>query len=325
MRMLSLCSGIGGADLSANWAGIEVVGQVEIDPFCRQVLAKHWPLVKRMGDIKDVAGNEFGEIDIVVGGVPCQPFSYAGKQGGTEDDRHLWPEMLRIVRTCNPTWIIVENVAGFIQMALDIVQFDLEGAGYQSRAFVLPACAVGAPHRRERVFIVSHADGDRQRIWQGQSEQFAQCPRTSKLGIDGTERAMAYSNSSGLQECDLSAFPADKGYSAWRNVEDTSCQGSSSEWDGTSTKKNDTACTSDTGQSQPGVGRGPHGFPSGLHGHQWPAGPRESQHSWEPPRTITAKLPDRTKRLKALGNAIVPQQIYPIFHAIMELESEVGL
>lgn len=283
MKMLSLCSGIGGADLSASWAGIEIVGQVEIDPFCQAILAKHWPSIKRMGDIKDVQGNEFGEIDIVVGGVPCQPFSCAGKRGGTEDDRHLWPEMLRIVRTCNPTWVVVENVAGFIHMALDIVQFDLEGSGYQSRAFILPACAVGAPHRRERVFIV------------------------------------AYTCSSGWQECNVSTLTEKQRHIAGCNVEDTATRRFQEQQD--PSWAHNELDASGTGQSKSRVGRGPHGLSTGMdRPHRWPAGPGESQRSWEPPRTITEKLPDRTKRLKALGNSIVPQQIYPIFDLIVRSE-----
>lgn len=99
LRMLSLCSGIGGADLAVEWTGaIEIVGQVEVDPFCQRILEKHWPHVKRMGDIREVRGDEFGSIDLVVGGIPCQPFSSAGKQRGTDDDRYLWPDMFRIVQ-----------------------------------------------------------------------------------------------------------------------------------------------------------------------------------------------------------------------------------
>ncbi len=159
LRLLSICSGIGGADLAAEWTGgIEIVGQVEIDPFCRTVLSKHWPHVKRLRDIKEVQGDEFGKIDLVVAGIPCQPFSNAGKQRGAADDRYLWPDLLRIVQRCQPRWLVIENVDDFTYLALDLVQADLEGEGYAVQAVVFPACAVGAPHIRQRCFVVAHAN-----------------------------------------------------------------------------------------------------------------------------------------------------------------------
>src|SRR5579859_5694725 len=154
MRMLSLFSGIGGLDLAAEWAGMEIVGQVEIDPFCQAVLAKHWPDVPRKADIYDVVGDEFGTIDIVAGGFPCQPFSVAGKRRGKADDRYLWPEMFRVITAARPAWVCGENVPALVGMALDDVCADLESAGYSCWPVLIPACAVGAPHLRERLFIV---------------------------------------------------------------------------------------------------------------------------------------------------------------------------
>jgi DNA (cytosine-5)-methyltransferase 1 len=140
---------------------MECVGQIEIDPFCQKILAKHWPNVKRMEDIKNVRGDEFGTVDLVCGGFPCQPFSCAGKRKGKSDDRYLWPEMLRIIKTAGPSWIIVENVAGIISMELDKVLFDLESIGCQMQTFIIPACAVDAPHRRDRVWIIAHSTNTR--------------------------------------------------------------------------------------------------------------------------------------------------------------------
>lgn len=156
MKFLSLFAGIGGFDLGLERAGMQCVGQVEIDPFCQAVLAHHWPHVRRIDDIRKVRGNEFGTVDLICGGFPCQPFSLAGQRAGAKDDRYLWPEMCRIIQTCRPAWVLGENVAGIIGVELDKVLSDLESIGYAVQCFVIPACAVDAPHRRDRVWIVAH-------------------------------------------------------------------------------------------------------------------------------------------------------------------------
>lgn len=155
MKFISLFAGIGGFDLGLERAGMQCVGQVEINPFCQRVLAHHWPEVKRIGDIRNVNGTEFGAVDLVCGGFPCQPFSHAGKRRGKEDDRYLWPEMLRVIKAYRPAWVLGENVAGIVSMALDTVLSDLEAQGYQCEAFIIPACAVDAKHERKRVYIVA--------------------------------------------------------------------------------------------------------------------------------------------------------------------------
>lgn len=161
---LSLFSGIGGLDLAAERAGFKSVGQCEWADFPTKVLEQHWPDVPRWRDIRDLTGADFYErtnrrtVDVISGGFPCQPFSVAGKQRGKEDDRYLWPEMVRVIKELRPSWVIGENVAGIINMALDTVLSDLETAGYTVRTFVLPACGIGAPHQRYRTAIVAHAD-----------------------------------------------------------------------------------------------------------------------------------------------------------------------
>ena len=160
---LSLFSGIGGLDLAAEMAGFETVGQCEWADFQTKVLEKHWPDVPRWRDIRTLTGDSFYEktglrtVDVISGGFPCQPFSVAGKHGGKEDDRYLWPEMLRVIRELRPTWVIGENVPGIVNMALDQVLSDLEDEGYSAQPFIIPACGVDAPHKRERVCIVAHA------------------------------------------------------------------------------------------------------------------------------------------------------------------------
>jgi DNA (cytosine-5)-methyltransferase 1 len=160
VRVLDLFSGIGGFSLGLERAGMETVAFCEIDPYCRAVLKKHWPEVPCHDDVRSIP--KIGGIDVICGGFPCQPFSVAGKQRGAADDRHLWPAMLEVVKRERPTWVLGENVTGLIKLGLDQVLSDLEAEGYACRTFVIPACAVGAPHRRDRLWIVAHAERDQQ-------------------------------------------------------------------------------------------------------------------------------------------------------------------
>ena len=160
---LSLFSGIGGLDIAAEMAGIETVGQCEYADYPYAILQQHWPTVPKWRDIRTLTGDDFYRrtglrtVDIISGGFPCQPFSQAGKRRGKEDDRYLWPEMLRVIRELKPTWVVGENVPGIVSLALDTVLSDLEAEGYEVQTFVIPACGVDAPHRRDRVAILAHA------------------------------------------------------------------------------------------------------------------------------------------------------------------------
>jgi len=165
VRMLSLFTGIGGFDCAAQrvWGEGTTVAFCEIDPFCQQVLKKHWPGVPIFSDIRELGREQLeqlGPIDIITGGFPCQPFSHAGQRRGTEDDRHLWPEMLRVIRLVKPRWVLGENVSGLLSLEGGVVfencLSDLEAEGYSVQAFIIPACAVNAPHRRDRVWIVAN-------------------------------------------------------------------------------------------------------------------------------------------------------------------------
>jgi DNA (cytosine-5)-methyltransferase 1 len=161
--VLDLFSGIGGFALACEWVGWETIGFCEQDKFCQKVLAKHWPGVPIHDDIRtldaDMVMGWTGGRPVwgIVGGWPCQPFSVAGKQRGTEDDRHLWPEFSRLVGELRPDVIVGENVPGFIGLALDQVLADLEAQDYACGTVVLPAAGVNAPHRRDRVWIAAHA------------------------------------------------------------------------------------------------------------------------------------------------------------------------
>ena len=161
---LSLFTGIGGLDIAAEAAGFRTVGQCEWADYQTKVLERHWPDVPRWRDVRTLTKESFYEktglrtVDVISGGFPCQPFSVAGKRGGKEDDRWLWPEMFRVIKELQPTWVIGENVPGILHLALDTVLADLESAGYTPVSFIVPACGVDAPHRRDRVFIVAYAE-----------------------------------------------------------------------------------------------------------------------------------------------------------------------
>ena len=159
LRYLSLFSGIGGFDLGFDRAGMVCAGQVEFDEKARAVLAKHWPDVPRMTDVREVQGHEFGTVDVICGGFPCQPHSIAGKRRGAADDRNLWPEYRRIVESARPRWVVGENVPGLAHTMLDAIISDLENLHYEVVTFDIPAIAFDARHIRRRLFIVAHYEG----------------------------------------------------------------------------------------------------------------------------------------------------------------------
>ena len=189
MKHLDLFSGIGGFALAARWVGIETVQFVEIEPFAQKVLNKNFPNIPIHDDIKTFKADEFSGIGIITGGYPCQPFSQAGKRRGEEDDRHLWPAMFEIIRSCRPDWVLAENVAGHVSMGLDEVLSDLESEDYTCQPLIVPACAVDAPHRRDRVWIVADSTGKRpyrlqpkERVFQKKnqnSSKFSHCYRSN--------------------------------------------------------------------------------------------------------------------------------------------------
>lgn len=159
MKHLDLFSGIGGFTLTANLAGFETVGFSEVDPFCDSVLKKHWPGIPNFGDIQTL--NYTDHIQLITGGFPCQPFSIAGKRKGKDDERYLWREMYRLIRSIKPCWVVAENVTGIVSLALDDILSGLEKENYTTKAFVIPACAANAPHRRDRLWIIANRHSER--------------------------------------------------------------------------------------------------------------------------------------------------------------------
>ena len=167
LKTLDLFSGIGGFSIGLERAGFKTVAFCEIDEYCKLVLKKHWEDTKIYSDVRDLTRQKFEEDglelpEIITGGVPCQPFSVAGRQKGTEDNRHLWPEMFRVIKDFSPKWIIIENVRGLINIqdgvVFERVHADLANEGFETQSFIIPAAGVGAPHRRDRVWVVAYSE-----------------------------------------------------------------------------------------------------------------------------------------------------------------------
>jgi DNA (cytosine-5)-methyltransferase 1 len=164
MTVGSLFSGIGGFDLGFERAGFEIRWQVEIDDYATRVLEKHWPNVRRYRDVRECGAN-LAPVDVICGGFPCQPHSLAGRRGGSADERDLWGEFARIIRDTQPRWVVAENVPGLLSSEsgrfFGRVLRDLAESGYDAEWDCLPASAFGAPHRRDRVWIIAYANGRR--------------------------------------------------------------------------------------------------------------------------------------------------------------------
>lgn len=284
LRVLDLFSGIGGFSLGLErTGGFETVAFCEIDPFCRKVLKKHWPEVPCFEDVRTLDAAGLGRIDLVTGGYPCQPFSHAGKRLGAEDDRHLWPEMLAVIKAVRPTWVIGENVAGHISMGLDDVLFDLDAAGYAARAFAIPAVAVGAHHRRMRVWIVAHDDcacGDRHKVNEVR-------PRWD--AAESCVRAVADAHRPRPQGWDSGSLQE-------RPDERAAWAGGSSVADTAGIGRGEGH--QDTGGRSEGT-RTPIKWPGFANGGGWLPEPELGR--------VAHGIPNRVDRLKALGNAVVPQ------------------
>ena len=185
MKHGSLFSGIGGFDLAAEWMGWENVFHCEWNEFGQKVLKYYWP---KAITYEDITKTDFtihrGKIDVLTGGFPCQPYSVSGKRKGTEDERHLWPEMLRAIREIQPTWVVAENVRGLINwnggMVFEEVQADLEAEGFEVQSFILPAASANAPHKRDRVWFVANSDNNRNMRKPAQNESESKEDRVSK-------------------------------------------------------------------------------------------------------------------------------------------------
>ena len=158
MTVGSLCTGIGGLDRGLEQAGLRVVWQCELDPYCRQVLAAHWPEVPCYDDVRHLPAD-LERVDLVCAGYPCQPFSFCGNRAGADDPRHLWPAVRDAIRSLRPRWALLENVPGHLGLGFDTVLADLAALGFDAEWSLISACSMGAPHLRERLFCVAYTPG----------------------------------------------------------------------------------------------------------------------------------------------------------------------
>ena len=315
---------------------METIAFCEIEDYSCKVLRKHWPHVPIHRDIKELNGRRYrGTVDLVCGGFPCQPFSVAGKQRGAEDDRALWPEMLRVIREVAPRYVIAENVTGIIRMELDSVLSDLEDSGYACQTFVIPACGVDAPHRRDRVWIIaSHTNGP---ALQPMANTHPERQLQSQ-GVEQEQRGWAGNSSEDV------AHAKRKTEGRWRIQRPSKNSGEDEEGPPKEFGRYGEA-VADTDSND---GRGRSGSqPRGRHSRVEHSGSSPRQHKqgsnedvvhgyqrsnvrgiaiWEPEPSVgrvANGIPRRVDRLKGLGNAVVPQIVEEIGRIIMV--SELGI
>lgn len=334
MRHGSLFSGIGGFDLASEWMGWENVFHCEWNEFGKKVLKYYWPKAISYDDITKADFTiHRGKIDILTGGFPCQPYSTAGKRLGKEDDRHLWPEMLRAIREIQPTYVVGENVLGLVNwdggLVFNEVQADLEAEGYEVQPFVLPAAAVNAPHRRDRVWFVAYRYDSRNSAPSSRTDG-----KQSEDSIEWQQPQLKYcrlsnkgnatnSNCNGQQQCDCQyEVNASKGginaqrdigpvYDEQPLIKHALCQRQKRRMHTTKrkaairkqfSKRNARSFRPTTWQNFPTqspICAGDDGISSRLDGITF--------SKW------------RNESIKAAGNAIVPQVVYQIFQAISKM------
>lgn len=305
MKVVDLFSGIGGFHIGLEAAGMEIIAHCEINPFCQKILKKHWPDVPIFDDIFKLKREDIsGPVDLVCGGFPCQPFSVAGKQKGKEDDRFLWPEMLRVIKEFKPNWVLAENVTGIINMALDEVLSDLEGEGYETTTFIIPACAKDAPHRRDRVWIVAYSEfitsnqrhkSSMQRRRQDKTEQIRMGSCAQDVVDSGLlGQAQHEIKTTGLEQC------GKKG-----NVPDSDSKGLQGPAQGEFRSISSQAKSFKRSQS------------GGTNAKEWTDWPTEPNVG-----RVANGIPSRVDRLKGLGNAVVPQIVEVIGRAILNQKTD---
>jgi DNA (cytosine-5)-methyltransferase 1 len=309
----SLFSGIGGIDVAFAAAGFDIRFQVEIDPFCRKVLAKHapryWPNAAQHVDIRDVGRAELGSVDVLFGGFPCQDISVAGNGAGLEGERSgLWYEFRRIIGDLRPRIVFVENVPAITSRGGTTVIAHLAALGYDARWGIVGAADAGAPHQRDRWFCVAYAGGI------GYAEPAAAANRPhSRIGYgEARQQAGQYEQYSSIASREAVAFAGCFGLEARTNKQRSIRAQTLSLIAGSAADETEW-------HSQSRMGRNHDGIPAWLDRPRFPAGSGQSQHAWEPPRQVEKRPADWAARVKALGNAVVPQVVYPFAVEIARL------
>jgi DNA (cytosine-5)-methyltransferase 1 len=333
----SLFSGIGGFDLASEWMGWDNKFHCEWNEFGQKVLHHYWPNAELFTDITKSNFTKYAnKIDILTGGFPCQPYSSAGKRLGKEDARHLWPEMLRAIREIQPRWVVGENVRGLTNwnggLVFDEVQSDLEAQGYEVLPFLLPACAVNAPHRRDRIWFVAHSKNNGcnqrgQRVDKRQVNKFQdRNSLRNQFTTNGEEPNVAHSNSNGLNECNSNneINTSERGLNALDDIDKSDGNGDAADTNGSRFKTfNNKESKLGTKNTTKTLSRN---SIESIHSRNW----------WENFPTVSPicngddGLSDRldnitfpkwrNESIKAGGNAIVPQVVYQIFKAIEQYE-----
>jgi DNA (cytosine-5)-methyltransferase 1 len=348
MKLISLFSGIGGFELAGEWAGWQNVVSCEINPFGRKVLEYYWPNAYHHDDIKTLTfekidyeltqrfGAKWNADDIILtGGFPCQPYSAAGKRLGKEDERHLWPEMCRIIREVQPRWVVGENVLGLVNwnggLVFEEVQADLEAEGYEVQPFILPAASVGnCPHKRDRVWFVAYSDHKGRSCGSGQiQETNGEIPKrdnnaepcnTGSGNAPDTDnvRLQQWKTPRTLGEAQKEIFG--QGHKPSMRIKTNECFGNAP----------DTESKGSWGELQQRQGKGQFGRQNSRNEHipNWENFPTQS-----PIRTgndgLSTELDGitfskwRNESIKAGGNAIVPQVVFQIFKAINEYQTNI--
>jgi DNA (cytosine-5)-methyltransferase 1 len=343
IRHGSLFSGIGGFELPSEWMGWENVFHCEINPFGRKILKYYWPGAESFEDITKTNFTKYhGTIDILSGGFPCQPFSLAGKRKGTEDDRNLWPEMLRAIREIQPKWVVGENVFGIINwsggLVFEQVQADLEAEGYEVIPVILPACGQNAPHKRERIWFVAYNNNN------GHGEQgFGKSTKSSEqhgyLGngkiIPGREfqnknmerlPVVTHSINGGYrgneeQDKNKNSLPKQHRATIRAGMFDGTNNGDVAD---TENKRLQRLCNT---REAKGEGTKSNQFFTGLYNNgRWENFPTQppvrGRNDGFSSRLDGITFPKwRNESIKAYGNAIVPQVVYQIFKVIQEMEN----
>ncbi|MGN6759453.1 MAG: DNA cytosine methyltransferase [Thermomicrobiales bacterium] len=301
----SLFAGIGGLDLGLERAGMRCLWQVEIDEYCRRVLAKHWPDVPKFGDIQELRGDELQRVDLICGGFPCQDISNAGKRAGIGGERSgLWSEYIRLVRVLRPRFVLVENVAALLGRGMDTVLGDLAASGYDAEWDCVSARAVGAPHIRERIFVLAYTAG---------------CESGERFEPDVQRRRTNDSKQIGLGCCGISGAVAD---ASCIQLRPESCAGTDApRHPGARTVSTEYAILAHPDRQSLAVGEVFGGNARAeltaferscrARGGQWAAEPAVGR--------VANGIPGRMDRLRGLGNAVVPQIAEFIGRRIMEV------
>ncbi len=332
MKVGSLFSGGGLGDFGFIAAGMEITWQCEIDEYCQKILALRYPESTKYRDIKTLKGADLEPVDIITGGFPCQPFSVAGKQKGKEDNRYLWPEMLRVIKECRPRWIVGENVPGIINLALDTVCSDLEAEGYEVWPIVFPSHALGAWHKRDRLWIVCHAKYDGQPSSQESRgiETRSDCGKARTKQASESSRSseqyapMANAKSNGTQGGIFEPrTPRDESIQSSEDVADTSNAGVEGICGReNSSLKNDANTDADRLQ---GCCEARDIGSQGQNSEQLLTGYDTFREYWQSEPSVgrvANGIADRVHRLKMLGNGQTPACTYVIGKMIMDIEKQ---